>query len=840
MPPEYILPELPLTQVPTARTTSSQHQTAAQPGVQSAPSISSQRSRISGTTHNGTPKEETEFNGVPKPAGHRRRQDRTNRIHNGGKKAPLNQMGKLYEKILTYSTGTRYSIYILPVALILMIPVIVGATQVSDDPKHDPKIGGIRVVWFFTWIEAVWLSYWGMKFIARIIPICFRYLAGVVSSETKKYARVLGNLQQIITILGWVIISFVLYEVLFSTASAGNTPLGWTKQFKQVMGAILVSTIIFAIEKTFVQLISVNYHARSFNNRIGASKRAVYLLSLLFDASRTLFPMYGPGFLEEDYIIHSNIEAYVRKGWRGQVDPNTAPDGHYRRIFKGIGRVSNKVNSVFGNIAGELTGKRVLPAKSAQSTVIECLEKTKSSKALAHRLWFSFVMEGNDAMHLDDLEEVLGPESHEIAEECFDMLDPDGNGDVSLDEISMKVEELCLERKAIARSMHDVSQAIKALDNVLSAVALLLSLFALISFLDTGFHSILSTASSTLISLSFIFSSTAAEFFGSCIFLFVKHPYDISDRVDIYGPDGLNRLVVEEISLLYSSFRRITDLEVIQIPNNILNTLWINNTSRAKSLIERLEVYISFDTSLEDIEVLRLEMENFVTCDENKRDFHPDVVFRCVGIGSMDKLQIQLEVRHKSNWSVEMVRAARHSKLMCALVLALRKVPIFGSGGGAAPLGDPANPTYSVVVSNQVAAASRAKAAKDANAARLHPTNVPASEDNEDVSKTTSGNEALTSIPEVIAGDPLRDHGAGSGDFNIIGDQRLQPSITRGSQLSVPTSNLGKSKSAQGRRKPGLTAPTRTSEVTQEEANLAAIPSNAGSGSFDPEAQTSR
>lgn len=121
--------------------------------------------------------------------------------------------------------------------------------------------------------------------------------------------------------------------------------------------------------------------------------------------------------------------------------------------------------------------------------------------------------------------------------------------------------------------MHDVSQAIKALDNVMSSVALLLSIFALICFLDTGFHSILSTASTTLLSLSFIFSVTAQEFLGSCIFLFVKHPYDISDRVDIYGPDGINRLEVERISLLYTSFKRVTDLELVQIPNNILNTL---------------------------------------------------------------------------------------------------------------------------------------------------------------------------------------------------------------------------------------------------------------------------
>ncbi|KAE8444835.1 hypothetical protein EG329_014190 [Mollisiaceae sp. DMI_Dod_QoI] len=780
--PEYKPPELPLTQVPTARPTSSQ-QYASGALPPRAPSIASQRSHISSTTRNGTPKEESDFNDVPKPAGRRRRQeDRANHIQDD-KEAPLNRMGRIYEKILTYSTGTRYSIYIIPVALILMIPVIVGATQVSSNPRKDPKIGGIRVVWFFTWIEAVWLSYWGMKLVARIIPLVFRYLAGVVSSETKKYARVLENLQQMITVLGWVIISFVLYEVLFSTASAGNTPLGWTKQFKEVMGAILVSTIILAIEKTFVQLVGVNYHARSFNNRISASKRAVYLLGLLFDASRTLFPMYGNDFLEEDYIIHSNIEAYVRKGWRGQIDPDTTPQGHHRRIFKGIGRVSNKVNSVFGNIAAELTGQRVLPAKSAHSIVVECLEKVKAAKALAHRLWFSFVMEGNDALHLSDLKDVLGSESHEIAEECFDMLDPDGNGDVSLEEIAMKVEELSLERKAIARSMHDVSQAIKALDSVLSAVGILLSFFAL---------------------------------------------------------NGLNRLVVEEISLLYSGFRRITDLEVIQIPNNVLNTLWINNVSRAKSLIDRLEIYISFDTSLEDIEALRLEMENFVTNTDNKRDFYPDVVFRCVGVGNMDKLQIQLEVRHKSNWSVETVRAARHSKLMCALILALRKVPIFGPGGGGAPLGDPANPTYSVAVSDEMAATSRTKAAKDADTARLHPTNASVPEDRHTLGKTTSGNEALAPIPEGIAGDPLRDREIESDAFSIVGDRRLQSSTSKGSQLSSGSSmSLGKSKSVQGRRRPGLTVPTRASEISREVSNLANVASHAEDTSFDPEAQIS-
>lgn len=247
-------------------------------------------------------------------------------------------------------------------------------------------------------------------------------------------------------------------------------------------------------------------------------KRAVRLLGVLFEGSRNLFPIYEADFLEEDFIIHVNFEAFVRKGQKERTNHGAKSDGRGQRKVKGMGRLGNKVNSVFGNIASELTGKRVLPPRSAESIVVECLERSKSSKALARRLWFSYVIEGNNCLRLENIQEVLGPDAQDVAEDCFNILDPDGNGDVSLDEITMRFTELCMERKAIARSMHDVSQAIKALDNVLSSVALLLSIFALICFLDTGFHTILSTASTTLLSLSFVFSVTAQEFLGSRIF----------------------------------------------------------------------------------------------------------------------------------------------------------------------------------------------------------------------------------------------------------------------------------------------------------------------------------
>jgi hypothetical protein len=58
-------------------------------------------------------------------------------------------------------------------------------------------------------------------------------------------------------------------------------------------------------------------------------------------------------------------------------------------------------------------------------------------------------------------------------------------------------------------------------------------------------------------------------------------------------------------------------------------------------------MYISFDASLEVIELLRREMETFVQDTENRRDWQSDIVLRCLGVGSIDKLQLQLEVRCK-------------------------------------------------------------------------------------------------------------------------------------------------------------------------------------------------
>ena len=89
----------------------------------------------------------------------------------------------------------------------------------------------------------------------------------------------------------------------------------------------------------------------------------------------------------------------------------------------------------------------------------------------------SFVVKGKEALYAEDVQEVLGPAYKDEADEAFAALDQDGNGDISLDEMIIKVVEIGRDRKAISASMRDVGQAIGVLNQVLIIVLCIITFF---------------------------------------------------------------------------------------------------------------------------------------------------------------------------------------------------------------------------------------------------------------------------------------------------------------------------------------------------------------------------
>ena len=412
-------------------------------------------------------------------AGRRRGHKNLSRHGTGGTdhEVSLNAMGRFYNKIVSFSVITRYLVYIIPVAALLAVPLIVlPITGPPEDPKTNPSpkdritlgdytgpnnttVKGPSLFMLFVWIEISWLSLWIGKLCAKLLPPIFMFFCGVVSSGTRKYATVLKALEIPFSLFFWGLASWLTFKFFFT-----DDNVQWVDTIKRILLSLYLASAVLLVEKTIVQLISISYHQRSFANRIKDSKREVYLLGLLYDASRTLFPMYCPEFMDEDYVINDSIDMKLSGGkLRHRRTGSVTP----MRLIGDVGRFGDKITSVFGNLASEITGKQVFNPNSAHSIVVEALEKLRSSEALARRIWMSFVVEGSDALSIDDIQEVLGPAHKEDAEESFAAIDADQNGDISLQEMVLKVVDIGKERKAIANSMKDIGQALGVFDEIL-------------------------------------------------------------------------------------------------------------------------------------------------------------------------------------------------------------------------------------------------------------------------------------------------------------------------------------------------------------------------------------
>ena len=695
--------------------------------------------------------------------------------------AEINTMGMIYYKILNFSIVTRYILYILPVGLLLALPIVIGATA-----AQNASVGCVRIVWIFTWLLIVWLSLWVSKLFAKCLPSVFQFLCGIVSSGTRKYALVIKNLEIYLSLCGWALASLATFMPIMTrnptqrelaanlkkALEPGNDPAkvpsaqkctgtqDWQRIIQKILAALLVASLILLVEKLLVQLISIGYHRTQFDSKIKSSKHKIHLLSLLYDASRRDFPAYCPEFAQEDYIINDSIDIGTGNGKGHRRTGSQTP----MRLLQNVGRFGDKLTSAFGNIAQEVTGKNVFNPDAAHNVVIEALEKNRSAEALAKRIWMSFVFEGKSALFLEDIIEVLGVDHQKEAEEAFAALDRDNNGDISLDEMILTICDFAKERHGLATSLHDVDQAINVLDSLLCTVVGVVVIFIFVAFLNASFTTTLATAGTALLSLSFVFAATAQEVLGSCIFLFVKHAYDVLDRVDI----GTDRLIVKHISLLFTVFEHVDTHKLTQVPNIVLNGLWIQNVSRSEAMRELLQVFISFDTTLEDIQLLKNEVSAFISDKDNSRDFQPEFNVEVTGLASMDKMELTVEIFHKSNWANETVRAARRSKFLCALVLALRKVPIYAPGGGGAALGSVDQPSYTVAVSDQQAADARAEFDKTKDGKRLVPHKKGEEQENKENTGDDRGLSTATDPRDSATPPPLRYRQTSNAENNVV------------------------------------------------------------------------
>jgi len=310
-------------------------------------------------------------------------------------------------------------------------------------------------------------------------------------------------------------------------------------------------------------------------------------------------------------------------------------------------------------------------------SILQLLHSTTGSQVLARRLYRTFVVEGSETVSSEDLR--LAFDNDDEASAAFAMFDRDLNGDISMDELEAVCVEIGRERKAITASLKDLDSVVSKLDDVFLFVVFVITILVFVSLISASASTALTSLGSTVLALSWLLSATAQEFLQSLIFVFVKHPFDVGDRVTIYGNTGSqgkgDDYFVKEISLLFTEFKKMEG-HVVQAPNSYLNTLFILNQRRSGGLAEAVPVTIKFGTSLEQIEQLRNRLLEFVTYE--KREYQKNILTELTTIYEAHSITLNVVFFYKSNWQNELLRLQRRNKFICAMMVTMQELGIEG------------------------------------------------------------------------------------------------------------------------------------------------------------------
>jgi hypothetical protein len=130
-----------------------------------------------------------------------------------------------------------------------------------------------------------------------------------------------------------------------------------------------------------------------------------------------------------------------------------------------------------------------------------------------------------------------------------------------------------------------------------------------------------------------------------------------------------------------------------------------------------------------------------------------------MSIADMSKMELRVEFQHKAKFASDHVRAQHRSRFICALLAAVRKVPIDGPAGGGPFPGTAENPNYSMTVTEDFQKAAKAKWEEERDKKRLVPKNAPI---NAEIGVAVGGNAGSTGLQTPFGQVRSRMGGAGS------------------------------------------------------------------------------
>ncbi|KAF7315647.1 Mechanosensitive ion channel protein [Mycena indigotica] len=605
---------------------------------------------------------------------------------------------RLYHYLLNASIVTRWILFIFPLLGIIWIPGILDYTGTTNK-----TVWGVRFRWWSIFLTVLWGGWWGCLAIAMIFPRIIRRTLGVIAVGTRRYLDWLQVLHRYVALFAWTLTVFVSYNPLINSQQGSDA----TKSAIQIIDlgqklffAFFLCAALLLAEKFAIQFIAGKFHERSYAERIADQAFAVKSVVTLYTHSKNVG---RPDALRADTA-------------KDMLNPSKI----LKKALKGVRTAAKTTTTAFGNVASEITGTSVLQPNSPQAIVQTALESANRSRLLARRLFYSFAKPDANYLLVEDITRFF--RSQDEADKVFALFDRDSNGDASLDEVEMAVMEFHREQLSIEHSMQDLDSAVGRLDNIFMSLYAIIAILIIAVALEAQVATLVTSAGTLVLGLSWLIGGTLAEVLTSIIFLFIKHPFDVGDRVIVSGSSYTVKEVKLSIVWNSSGFSfhqdptfehnihqlrwdfgpgaehgsQWTGAKLLQFPLRmaVLNfAKFIQNIRRSPQLSETFTFDVNYSTSFEDVEKLRERMLAFVTAE--RRDYQPAFDVVVVDFPEQAKMTLSADIKYKGNGQQGALKAKRRNKWVCQLKAALAECGIYGPSGN--PNSEPGTQRYTEV-----------------------------------------------------------------------------------------------------------------------------------------------
>ncbi|KAL9230490.1 hypothetical protein vseg_005832 [Gypsophila vaccaria] len=400
------------------------------------------------------------------------------------------------------------------------------------------------------------------------------------------------------------------------------------------LASLVIGSFLWLVKTTLIKLLASSFHLNRFFERIQESVFNHYVLQTL--SGRPTVEYANKITRQDTGVGQAASSTEEKKGvnWSKlhHMKKERTPSWTMKLLVdvvtnSGLSSMSDMLNEGVVEGGVELDDNEITSEEAAIAKAVSTFNNVNGDKNKSY-------------IDRTDLNRFMIWEEVNIVYQFFEANE---DGQIELKTFCKWVVKVYKDRQALQHALNDNKTAVDEFNKILIAILIVIIIILWLLLTEVVTTKLLFFFSSQLIVAAFVFGNACRTMFEAIIFVFVMHPFDVSDRCVIDG----QMLVVEEMNIWNTVFLR-PDNEKVYYPNSVLATKAIGNFYRSPDQGDGIEFAIDYRTPLPKIAQLKERIQQYL--EQNPQQWHPTHNLVIREIENVNKIKMVLFFNHTINF----------------------------------------------------------------------------------------------------------------------------------------------------------------------------------------------